>query len=119
LTTRICCQQDTVTNIRVHLPITLWMSVQFVTTRVIAVGRQHRLNPGAHCSMTALFAYPPNLKLTQPIVLRECRIALEDHGIAFGNGGIELGARRRNQRLEGLNVGGKLRPDVAHAQHRI
>ena len=46
-------------------------------------------------------------------------LAIEDHGIAFGNGGIELGARRHNQRLEGLDVGRKLRPDVAHAQHRI
>jgi hypothetical protein len=56
--------------------------------------------------------------MAKTIVLRERRIALDDQNIAFRNGGIELGARRQNQRLH-FDVGRKLRRRNAHVRHRI
>ena len=49
-------------------------------------------------------------QMAQAVVLRQRLVALGDRGVA-------LGARRREQRLQGFDIGWKLRCDLAHARH--
>jgi hypothetical protein len=49
-------------------------------------------------------------QVAQPIVLQERLVALGDRIVT-------LGSRRRKQRMQGFDINGRLRCDLAHAQH--
>ena len=49
-------------------------------------------------------------QMPQAVVLRQRLVALGDRGVT-------LRARRREQRMQGFDIGWKLRCDLAHAQH--
>ena len=49
-------------------------------------------------------------EMTQAIILRQRLVALGDRGVT-------LGTRRRKQRMQRFDIGGKLRCDLAHARH--